>query len=74
MWFIDRALDVVQLDDGAEFRVTDPRQLYDIHEGMWVKVDYTHTGGGNMVNTIEPTAPDAPGGPTPSAEGTITQH
>jgi hypothetical protein len=74
VWFIDRSLDVVQLDNGTEFRVTDPRQLTDVREGMQVKVDYTHTGDRNVVNSIEPTDPDAPVGPTPSAEGTITQH
>ena len=72
--FIDRGLDLVQLDNGTEFRVTDPRQLTDIREGMWVKVDYTHTDERNVVNTIEPTDPNATVGPMPSAEGTITQH
>jgi hypothetical protein len=74
VWFIDRSLDLVQLDNGTEFRVTDQRQLAEIQEGMWVKIDYTHTSDRNIVNSIEPTDPNAPVGPTPSAEGTITLH
>ena len=54
--FIDRAVNLVQLDDGTELRTTDARLLQNITEGEWVKVDFTYDGDKNMVNSIEPTS------------------
>ena len=42
--FIDRALNLFQLEDGTELRVSDPRMLQDLSEGELVKVDFTTSG------------------------------
>ncbi len=72
--FIDRALNLVQLDDGTELRTTDARLLQTITEGEWVKVDFTYDGDKNMVNSIEPAEPDTPLGAIPGAVDGITSH
>jgi len=56
--FMDRKLNLIQLDSGIELRTTDSRILKDIHEGMQVKVDYTVSGDRNEINSIEPVASD----------------
>jgi hypothetical protein len=38
--FIDRPLNLIQLDDGTELRTTDARMLQNIKEGMQVLVDW----------------------------------
>ena len=72
--FIDRALNLVQLDDGTELRTTDARLLRNITEGELVKVDFTYDGDKNVLNSIEPTAPDTPLGAIPEAIDGITSH
>ncbi len=53
--FIDRALNLIQLDDGTELRTTDPRVLRNIKEGMRVQVDFTNDGASrNEINSIAP--------------------
>jgi hypothetical protein len=52
--FIDRQLNLIQLDDGTELRTTDPRMLQNIREGMRVLVDFVHQGSRNELNSIEP--------------------
>jgi hypothetical protein len=73
--FMDRALNLVQLEDGTELRTTDARLLRNITEGELVKVDFTYDGDKNVLNSIEPTAPDTPLGAIPDAVGSgITSH
>ena len=52
--FIDRQLNLVQLDDGLELHTMDARMLQNIREGMRVVVDYAHGDGRNELNSIEP--------------------
>jgi len=52
--FIDRALNLIQLDDGTELRTTDARMLQNIKEGMQVLVDFTNDGTRNEINSIAP--------------------
>jgi hypothetical protein len=40
------------LTNGEEFRVTDPRLLEPLKEGMAIRVDYTQSGGTKTVNRI----------------------
>ena len=58
--FIDRALNLIQLDDGTELRTTDPRMLQNIKEGMQVQVDFTNDGDRNEINTIAPVGAGSP--------------
>lgn len=58
--FIDRALNLIQLDDGTELRTTDPRILQNIKEGMRVQVDFTNDGASrNEINSIAPVGADS---------------
>lgn len=53
--FIDRQLNLIQLDDGIELHTTDARMLQNIREGMRVQVDFAHSEGNtNELNSIEP--------------------
>ena len=52
--FIDRPMNLLQLDDGTELRTTDARLLEDIYVGEQVTVDFTHDGDRNLINSIEP--------------------
>ena len=72
--FMDRALNLVQLDDGTELRTTDTRLLQNITVGEWVKVDFTSDGAENMLTSIEPAEPDTPLGAIPGAVDGITSH
>src|SRR5213594_1945339 len=73
--FMDRALNLVQLEDGTELRTTDARLLRNITEGELVKVDFTYDGDKNVLNSIEPTTPETPLGAIPDAVGSgITSH
>ena len=45
--FIDRAQNLIQLEDGTELRTTDARMLQNIKEGMQVVVDFTNDGARN---------------------------
>jgi len=65
--FIDRDLNLIQLEDGTELRTTDARMLKDIEEGMRVRVDFVHGGDRNELNSIEPVGPDAQVGVSPTA-------
>ena len=59
--FIDRALNLIQLDDGTELRTTDPRVLRNIKEGMRVQVDFTNDGASrNEINSIAPVGAGSP--------------
>jgi hypothetical protein len=73
--FIDRAMNLLQLNDGTELRTTDARLLHDIREGEEVKVDFTHDGDRNLINSIEPVQPDTALGAVPTAVSSgITSH
>jgi hypothetical protein len=72
--FIDRPLNVIQLDSGLELRTTDSRLLKDIHEGMQVKVDYTASGGENEINSIAPVTADTAVGGRPTGVGGSGYH
>ena len=65
--FIDRALNLIQLEDGTELRTTDARMLRDIKEGMRVTVDFTNDGDRNEINSIAPVAADSPAPVSPTA-------
>ena len=66
--FIDRALNLIQLEDGTELRTTDARMLQNIKEGMRVQVDFTNDGGlRNEINSIAPVAADSQVDVSPTA-------
>jgi hypothetical protein len=72
--FLDRAMNLIQLDDGTELRTADARMLRDIREGMRVKVDYVHDGDRNTLNSIDAIGADATAGATPTTIGGIKNH
>jgi hypothetical protein len=72
--FMDRRLNLIQLDSGLELRTTDARLLKDIHEGMQVKVDYTASGDRNEINSIEPVASNTAVGVRPTGMGGSGYH
>ena len=57
--FIDRAANIVQLDNGTELYTTDPRMLANLKEGSLVLVDFVHEYDRNELNSIVPVAPGA---------------
>ena len=65
--FIDRALNLIQLEDGTELRTTDARMLQNIQEGMRVLVDFTHEGDRNELNSIAPVGADSQADVSPTA-------
>jgi hypothetical protein len=65
--FIDRALNLFQLEDGTELHTTDSRMLQNIREGMQVRVDFTHSVDRNELNSVEPVGADAQLGVSPTA-------
>ncbi len=67
--FIDRDLNLIQLEDGTELRTTDARMLQNIQEGMQVRVDFTHSGDQNDLNSIAPVGADTQAGVNPTAGG-----
>src|SRR6267142_7282622 len=67
--FIDRALNLIQLEDGTELRTTDARMLKNIKEGMRVTVDFTNDGSRNEINTIAPVTADSQVDVSPTAGG-----
>jgi len=66
--FIDRLLNLIQLDDGTELRTTDARMLQNIREGMRVLVDFAHDGDTNELNSIEPVGADTQVDVTPTTD------
>jgi hypothetical protein len=65
--FIDRDLNLIQLEDGTELRTTDARMLKNIEDGMRVQVDFVHGGGRNELNSIAPVGTDEQVGVSPTA-------
>jgi hypothetical protein len=73
--FIDRAMNLLQLNDGTELRATDAGLLRDIRVGEEIRVDFTHDGDRNLINSVEPAQPDTVLGAVPTAVGSgITSH
>jgi len=72
--FMDRQLNLIQLDSGLELRASDSRLLKDIHEGMEVRVDYTASGDKNEINSIEPVTSDTAVGVRPTGVGGSGYH
>src|SRR2546423_5865681 len=72
--FLDRPMNLLQLDDGTELRTTDSRMLRDVREGMRVKVDFTHAGDRNELNSIEAIGADATAGAAPTTVGGVKNH
>lgn len=56
--FIDPELNILQLSDGTELKVYDPRMLADLRIGEWVKVDYVSDGERTVLNSIAPAPAD----------------
>jgi len=66
--YIDRALNLVVLTDGAEFRAPDPRMILNLQEGQRVKVDFMHDNDRSIINSIEPAGDDDSPGASPATE------
>ena len=49
---INRAQNLLVLDNSTELRATDPRVLADLREGMRVKVDFEARGSIKLINEI----------------------
>jgi len=67
--FIDRDLNLIQLEDGTELHTTDARILRNIREGMRVQVDFIHGGDKNELNSLAPVGSDAQVDVSPTAGG-----
>jgi hypothetical protein len=65
--FIDRAQNLIQLEDGTELRTTDARMLQNIKEGMQVVVDFTNDGARNEINSIATAPADSQADVSPTA-------
>jgi hypothetical protein len=72
--FIDRALNLIILTDGNEFRATDSRMLANLTEGELVKVDFTHENDRSIINSIEPADADSSLGASPTTEPGPHEH
>ena len=56
--YINRQQNVIILDNGDEFRTTDPRVLQPLREGELVKVDFSFNGDHAVINFVEPSTPE----------------
>ena len=65
--FIDRDLNLIQLEDGTELHTTDARMLQNIQEGSKVLVDFVHDGDRNELNSIAPVGADTQVDVSPTA-------
>ncbi len=65
--FIDRDLNLIQLEDGTELHTTDARMLQNIKEGSQVVVDFVHDGDTNELNSIAPVGADTQVDVSPTA-------
>jgi len=72
--YINRAQNLVALDDGRWFYTTDQRMLDGLREGEVVKVDFWTNGERAYLNSIAPPAADeAPGASIGTGSG-ASQH
>ena len=60
--FLDRALNLVVLSDGAKFRAPNPAMLSNLTEGELVRVDFMNDGERSIINFIGPADANAPDG------------
>jgi hypothetical protein len=72
--FIDRAQNLVVLNDGDQFYATDARMLNNLTEGELVKVDFTHDNERSIINFIEPATADSTDGVVPDTEAGPHDH
>jgi hypothetical protein len=54
----DHAAGVLQISDGTELKVYDPRMLTNLKIGEWVKVDYVSDGAHTVLNSSAPASAD----------------
>jgi hypothetical protein len=66
--FLDRALNLIILSSGAEYRAPDPAMLRNLKEGEMVKVDFMNDGERSIINFIEPADTDTIAGASTSSE------
>ena len=53
--FVDRQLNLIELDNGTDYYTTDTRLIANIREGMKVEVEYAPADDNRrLINTIEP--------------------
>jgi len=71
---LDRALSLVVLSDGAEFRAPDPAMLSNLKEGDLVRVDFMNDGGRSIINFIVPADADSIAGASPGSEPGPHEH
>lgn len=72
--YLNRAQNLVELTDGKELHVTDPRLLANLEEGELVKVDFTKMGDRLVVNSIEPADAGTSLDGNPGAVGGTKEH
>ena len=72
--FLDRAQNLVVLNDGDQFYATDARMLNNLTEGELVKVDFTHENERSIINFIEPATADSTDGVVPDTEAGPHDH
>jgi hypothetical protein len=51
---INREQNFLVLDNSNELRVTDPKLLADLHEGMRIRVDFEQRNGVKLIHEIWP--------------------
>src|SRR5215475_6638610 len=72
--YINRAQNLVALDDGKWFYTTDQRMLDGLREGEVVKVDFWTNGERAYLNSIAPPAAGDYPGASVGTQGGVSQH
>ena len=72
--YIDRAQNLVQLDDGMQLYATDQKMLDGLREGELVKVDFSFNGERAYLNSIAPPTADDNASTGVSTQGGVKQH
>ena len=72
--YIDRAQNLVELDDGMQLYATNQRMLDGLREGDTVKVDFSFNGDRAYLNSIAPPTADDSTGTSVSTQGGVKQH
>jgi len=72
--YINRAQNLVELNDGMQFYTTDRRMLDGLKEGEVVKVDFSYNGDRAYLNSIAPPTADDNPGASIGTEGGVQQH
>jgi hypothetical protein len=71
---VDRAQNLLVLDNFTVLRGTDQRMLASLRDGERVKVDFVVQNGTKLIQEIGPAASDATSGVTPTTEGGTKTH